>query len=106
MVESPQLVKTLDGLLLGTSLPGNSTSVAGTVVYPQVPAVEDLALQILPSSLCTGRVNEVGVSESSGVTSLAVDSNSDIENVLDVAEEIVKILVSHLVGHVANEKSL
>lgn len=44
--------------------------------------------------------------EASGLTGPPVDCHSDIQDVLDLAEEVIKILVAHLVRQIADEQGL
>lgn len=44
--------------------------------------------------------------ESSRLPGSPIDSHPDINDVLNIAEEIVEIPVGHVEGHVANEKRL
>ena len=44
--------------------------------------------------------------ETARVASTAVNGNTHIKHVLDFAEEVVEILVGHLVGQVTDEESL
>lgn len=75
-------------------------------VDPQPPAVDFLVLKVLLRGFSAGDIDEVGVGETSGLAGTSVDGDSDVENIPDVAEEVVEVFVGHLEGHVANEERL
>lgn len=51
-------------------------------------------------------VEQIAVGEASWLTSPSVNGDSHINNVLDIAEQVIEIFVGHVEGHVANEKGL
>ena len=75
-------------------------------VNPQLSAVDHLFFQKLPRLLGALDVDEVGVGEAAGLACTAVDGDTNVGDVLDVAEEVVKVLVGHLEGHVADEEDI
>lgn len=46
------------------------------------------------------------MSEASWLTGPSVNGDSYVNNILDIAEQVIKIFVRHVEGHVANEKGL
>jgi hypothetical protein len=75
-------------------------------VDAQLTSVDDLLLQHFPRTSGASNIDEVCVSEASRLTGAPVNSNTDIHDIANVAEEVVQVLVRHLEGHVANEESL
>jgi hypothetical protein len=75
-------------------------------VDAELSSVDGLLLQNLPSLGGAGHVDEVGMSETSGLAGPPVNGNTDIHDVANVAEEVVEVLVRHLEGHVSDEESL
>lgn len=51
-------------------------------------------------------VDKVGVCETSWLTSSTIDSNTDINDISNITEELVEISIGHLKGKVADEESL
>jgi hypothetical protein len=72
----------------------------------ELAAVDDLLAKNLLRLGGAGNVDEVCVGEASGLAGPAVDGNTDVHDIANVAEEVVQVLVRHLEGHVANEESL
>ena len=57
-------------------------------VNPQLPAVDDLLLEMLLRSLRRRNVDEVGVGETSRLAAAAVDGYTYVEDIADFAEEV------------------
>ena len=95
-------------LLLGGVVPrpGRAVDVGLAEVNTEWPAVDDLSVQRLLRHGGTLDVNEVSVGEASGLAGPAVDSDTDINDVANVAEKVVQVLVRHLERHVADEEGL
>ena len=68
----------------------------------QSATVRGLAAEDLKSSLSTGNIKEIGVGESSGVTGLAIDGNTDFNDVANAFEEFVKFSVRKVVGQISD----
>lgn len=79
---------------------------ASREVNTERSVVDRLALENLKSLLSGRNISEVSVSESSWLTSATVNGNTDVNNVLDVAEQLVEIGIGHLKSEVADEQSL
>jgi hypothetical protein len=56
--------------------------------------VHCLLLQQLLRFLCTLHINEVGVGEASGLPAAAIDSDADVQNVLDLLEQICRLALA------------
>jgi hypothetical protein len=85
---------------------GLRTGGLGRIIDSERTAVDLLALKELHGLLRTIDIDEIGVSESSWLASAAVNSDTDIDDIADVAEELVEICVGHLEREVADEESL
>lgn len=68
----------------------------------QSATVRCLAAKDLKSSLGTGDIEEVGVGESPGVTGLAINGNTDLNDVANALEEFIEFSVCKVVGKVAD----
>lgn len=79
---------------------------AGREINSQGAVVNGLALELLHSLLSGSDIGEVGVGETSWLTGAAVNGNTDVDNVLDVAEELVQVGIGHLESEVADEEGL
>jgi len=77
-----------------------------SIVQSQVSAVDLLRLEHFLGLLGILSRDEVGVGETSWLTTPSVDGDSDVQNVLALAEEVAEVLVGHLERKVANEESL
>jgi hypothetical protein len=51
-------------------------------------------------------VDEISMRETSRLPSTSVNGNTDIDNIANALEEIVKVAISHLEGHVTDEERL
>lgn len=87
---------------VATSWAGRSTRVVNT----EGTVVNRLALELLHGLLSRRNISEISVSESTWLTSAAVNGNTDVDDVLDIAEQLVQVGVGHLEWEVANEESL
>jgi hypothetical protein len=74
-------------------------------VDPQLPPIDDLVPQDLRSLLGAWDIQEIGMGKPTWLARSTIDSNPDIENIANVAEEFVQIPVGHFERHVANEES-
>jgi hypothetical protein len=73
-------------------------------VNTELAAVNGLASK---SGLClcgARNVDKISVGKASGLTGPAVNGNADVENILNVAEQVIEVLVGHFERHVANEE--
>lgn len=87
-------------------LPGRAGAAGLAEVDAEWPSVDDLSVKGLPRLGGTLDVNKVSVGEASGLAGPAVDGNTDVNDVANVAEKVVQVLVGHLERHVADEDGL
>lgn len=83
-----------------------SLSATSTVIDSELAAIDLLSNQCLSTLDGTLNIDEVSVGESSRLASTSVNSNTDIDNISDVAEELIEIGIRHLKGEVADEEGL
>lgn len=85
-----------------TSWAGRSTRVVNT----EGTVVNRLALELLHGLLSRRDISEISVSESTWLAGAAVNGNTDVNDVLDIAEQLVQVGVGHLEWEVADEEGL
>ena len=100
---NPQTLLLLSGIV---PRPGRALVARLAEVDAERPSVDDLSVQGLPRLGSTLDVNEVSVGEASGLAGPAVDGDTDVNDVANVAEKVVQVLVGHLERHVADEDGL
>ncbi len=76
------------------------------VIDSQLPPVHFLVIQQVISLLRTRNIDEFSMSESSGLSSFPIDSDSDINNVVDFSEQFIEIFIGHLERHITDEQCL
>lgn len=75
-------------------------------VYAQLSSVVLLGLQELRGSFGALDVDKVGMCKASWLTGSPIDCHSDVQDILDLAEQVIEILVAHFVGEVTDEQRL
>lgn len=92
------------------TIPASSTSTlprrAQGVIQPQRTVVNLLPIQHLRGLNRRLHIREIRVRESSRLSRAAINSNTDVDDVGDVAEQLVQVCVGHLEGEVADEEGL
>lgn len=79
---------------------------ASAVINSQLATVDLLVLKCFKALRCAFHINEICVCETSWLASASVDGYSDINDIADIAEELVEISIRHLECKVANEQGL
>lgn len=87
---------------VATSWAGRSTR----VVNPEGTVVNRLALELLHGLLSRRDISEISVSESTWLAGAAVNGNTDVNDVLDIAEQLVQVGVGHLEWEIADKEGL
>ena len=76
------------------------------VIDSQLSTIVLLSAQGLHGLHSTLDINEICVSETSWLASPSIDCDSDINDIANTSEKVVKISVGHLKRHVTNEEGL
>merc|ERR1719262_1720681 len=81
-------------------------SAPGAEIDSQLSSINLLSNQCLLPLDGTLNIHEIRVGESSRLASTSIDSNTDIDDISDVTEELVEISIRHLESEVADEEGL
>ena len=76
------------------------------VVHPQFATIDLLLLKYFEAVHGAVHINEVCMCETSGLASAAVDGDSNVNDISNIAEELVEVGIGHLECEVTDEKGL
>lgn len=103
-------VEHLKGRVTAGSVIATSAVVVGSswaaVIHSQSASVDLLVLEEFQSLNSALNIDEVGMCETSWLSSASINGNSDVEDVANITEKVVQVGVRHLESKVTDKKGL